>query len=76
MPSTISELIWIRQLLVDLNITNHSPIKMFFNNQATRHIVSNPVFHKRTEHIEVDCYFIPEKIQAKEIESPFVRSED
>ena len=76
MASTASELTWIKQLLTDMGITNHSPMKMFCDNEAARHIASNPVFHERTKHIEVDCHFIREKIQSKEIETPFVKSED
>jgi hypothetical protein len=30
----------------------------------------------RTKYIEVDYHFVREKIQVKEIETPFVRSED
>jgi hypothetical protein len=58
MASTVSELIWIKQLLADLNITTHLPIKMFCDNQAACHIASNPVFQERTKHIEIDCHFI------------------
>jgi Reverse transcriptase (RNA-dependent DNA polymerase) len=76
MASTASELIWVRQVLADLNITNHEPIKIFCDNQAVRHIASNPVFHERTKQIEVDCHFVREKIQAKEIETPYVKSQD
>jgi hypothetical protein len=76
MASILSELIWIKQLLADLNIKIHSSIKMYCDNQAARYITSNPIFHERTKHIEVDCYFIREKIQGKEIETPFVRSKD
>jgi hypothetical protein len=76
MASTASELIWIKQVLADLKIEHNEPMKIFCDNQAARHIASNPVFHERTKHIEVDCHFIREKVQLKEIETPFVRSSD
>jgi hypothetical protein len=76
MSSTVSELIWIRQVLVDLNIKIEEPMKIFCDNKSARHIATNPVFHERTKHIEVDCHFIREKVQSKEIETPFVKSEN
>jgi hypothetical protein len=65
MTSTASELIWIKQLLVDMNITSATLMKIFCDNQATRHITANLVFHERTKYIELDCHFMREKIQAK-----------
>ena len=76
MASTASELIWLKQLLKDMNIEFTQPMKMYCDNNSTRHIALNPVFHERTKHIEVDCHFIREKVQAKEIETPYIRSED
>jgi hypothetical protein len=74
--STASELIWIKQLLKDLKINHQAPMKIFCDNQATRHIASNLVYHKRMKYIEIDCHFIREKIQIKEIETPYVKSKD
>lgn len=41
------------------------------DNQVTISIVSNPVHHIRTKHIEVDCYFIKEKIKSNLINLPY-----
>jgi hypothetical protein len=76
MTSTASELIWIKQLLRDMGLKVDKPIQIFYDNQVAQHIALNPIFHERTKHIEIDCHFIREKLQAKEIETPFVRSED
>jgi hypothetical protein len=76
MPSTASELIWVKKLLKDIGIETRDPMKIFCDNQAVRHIALNPVFHERTKHIEVDCHFIREKVQSKEIETLSVKSGD
>jgi hypothetical protein len=76
MASTASKLSWIKQVLTDLNFEINGPMKMFCDNQSARHIAANPVFHERTKHIEVDCHYVREKVQTKEIDTPYVKSED
>jgi hypothetical protein len=62
MTSITSELTWIKQVLADLNIKAEEPMKMLCDNQSVKHITTNPVFHERTKHIEVDYHFFREKI--------------
>ena len=76
MASTASELTWIKQLLLDMGFKTQAPMKIYCDNNSARHIASNLVFHERTKHIEVDCHFFRENVQAKEIETPYVKSED
>ena len=52
------ELIWLKHLLRELRFGKDEQMKLICDNQAALHIASNPVFHKRTKHIEVDCHFI------------------
>jgi hypothetical protein len=47
MTSTASEIVWIKQLLMDIGIEIQTPIKIFCDNQAVRHIAFNPVFYER-----------------------------
>ena len=70
------ELIWLRHLLKELKFGKDEHMKLIYDNQAALHIASNPVFHKRTKHIEVDYHFIREKIALGCEATSFVNSND
>jgi len=58
----ICEFVWLKQLFKELRFGKFTQMTLICDNQATLHVSSNPVFHKRIKHIEVDCHFIWEKI--------------
>ncbi|RVW74646.1 Retrovirus-related Pol polyprotein from transposon RE1 [Vitis vinifera] len=58
----------------ELRFGKDEQIKLVCDNQAALHIASNPVFHGRTKHIEVDCHFIREKIASGCVVTSFVNS--
>ena len=70
------ELIWLRHLLQELRFGKDEQMKLICDNQAVLHIASNPVFHERTKHIEVECHSIKEKIASACMTTSFVNSND
>ncbi|XP_075078030.1 secreted RxLR effector protein 161-like [Nicotiana tabacum] len=76
MAMATCELVWTKQLLKELKFGEISRMELVCDNQVALHIASNPVFHERTKHIEIDCHFVREKILSGEIATKFVRSND
>lgn len=57
-----AELQWLSYLFRDLGVPFIALIPVYCDNQAAIHIAENSVFHERIKHIELDCYFVREKI--------------
>ncbi|KAH9802834.1 retrovirus-related pol polyprotein from transposon RE1 [Citrus sinensis] len=72
----ICEGLWISFILNDLGYPSQQPIQLYCDNKAARDITHNPVQHDRTKHVEVDRFFIKEKLDEKILELPKIRSED
>ncbi|RVW33903.1 Copia protein [Vitis vinifera] len=68
----ICEVLWIKQLLKELNATSSLPMKVFCDNKVVIAIAHNPVLHDRTKHIEVDKHFIKEKLENGLIVMPYI----
>ena len=76
LATTIAELYWLHQVLRDLGVFLPVPPKLWCDNVSALAIASNPVFHARTKHIEVDYHFVREKVLRKDLQVKYIATGD
>lgn len=62
MADVTREILWIQQLLEDFHVTVSVTAKLFCDNKSAIYIATNPAFHERTKHIELDCHTVRDQI--------------
>ncbi|KAM3283342.1 hypothetical protein P3S67_026987 [Capsicum chacoense] len=75
MSTACSEIVWLRGLLAEIEFPQSNPTLLHADNTSSIQIATNPVNHKRTTHIEVDCHFIREAVDKGVITLPHVSSD-
>ena len=76
LASTTVELYWICMLLRDFGLFLPHPPLLWCDNVSTLAIATNPVFHARTKHIEVDYHFVREKVLRRDVMLKFISTHD
>ena len=61
---------------MEVNIKTPVSVKLWCDNQVALYIVSNPVFHERIKHIEIDCHFVREKIEFNLISIGYIKTRE
>ncbi|KAL0405758.1 UNVERIFIED_CONTAM: Retrovirus-related Pol polyprotein from transposon RE2 [Sesamum latifolium] len=74
MASAVFELQWVSYILKDFRFSVVTPVPFWCDNQAALHITANPVFHERTQHLDIDCHVVRDQFKAGFIWPLFVSS--
>jgi hypothetical protein len=70
------EVMWLEQILKEIGISQtHKPI-LWCDNIGATFLASNPQFHARTKHIEIDYHFVRERVVSRKLMVKFICSKD
>ena len=64
---TCYELLWVMQLLHQIDVLQESPIQVFTDSQSGRALAHSLAFHGRPKHIEVHYHFVRELVKSQVI---------
>ena len=76
LASTAAELAWLRTLFRELGLSLPYIPVLWCDNNSTIALASNPVFHSRTKHIEVDYHYVRECVLRRDLGIKFISSRD
>lgn len=69
------EATWLRKLLSDIGYQSDIPTCLFVDNQSSIRLIKNPVFHKRTKHIDIRYHYIREQVENGEISVEYISTD-
>ena len=58
MSATAREVVWLRQLLPDLDVAVTGSTPLYGDNLSAILIAGNPIFHQRTKHFKIALHFV------------------
>ncbi|XP_024195747.1 uncharacterized mitochondrial protein AtMg00810-like [Rosa chinensis] len=76
MADTTSEIMWLLLLLHDLHVSLAAVPILHCDNISALALATNPVYHSKLKHIEVDVHFTRNQVKAGSLKLQFVTSKD
>ena len=72
----VAEMVWLKRLLEELKVKHGARMKLWCDSKSAISIANNPVQHDRTKHVEIDRFFIKEKLESGLLELSHVATGD
>ena len=74
MAVSLCEMMWLKGLLKELRLLRNETMTLHCDNVAALNIANNPVQFDRTKHVEIDRFFIKEKLDSRILKLEYVKS--
>jgi hypothetical protein len=74
--TTSCEVAWLRRILEELHEQQEQPTQLICDNQSVIQMTKNPVFHKKTKHIDIQYSFFRDLVQLGMIKIMYCIRED
>jgi hypothetical protein len=71
-----AEVTWIQTLLMELGILCPKQAKLWCDNLGAKYLASNPLFHGRVKHVEIDYHFVRERVARGLLQIDYVPTGD
>jgi hypothetical protein len=73
----VQEVVWLKRVLNEMDLDYGQPVPLLIDNQSAIRLAKNPMYHKRSKHIEIKWHWLREKVAEQHVvELVYVRSMD
>ena len=73
----VQEVVWLKGVLSEMDLDYGQPVPLLIDNQSAIRLAKNPMYHKRSKHIEIKWHWLREKVgELNVVELVYVRSTD
>lgn len=76
LASTTAEILWVINLLKELNISSHILPTIYCDNIGATYVAANPKFHSKMKHIGLDYHFVRQSVQNGSIRVSYISNKE